>query len=73
MNEQLDVQKKRPLLAQSGLIKWIREKIGLQQEEDVWASGLHERLVSEGIFAHRAVAFGIQREPLMARHWILLI
>lgn len=35
------------LLAQSGLIKWIRDRIGLQQEEDVWASGLYERLVSE--------------------------
>lgn len=57
-----------PLLAQSGLIKWIRDRIGLQQEEYVWASGLHERLVSEGIFVHRAVAFEMQREPLMARH-----
>ena len=35
------------LSSQSGLIKWIRDRIGLQQEEDVWASGLHERLVSE--------------------------
>ncbi|EOC1268739.1 hypothetical protein ACN5KR_003735 [Cronobacter malonaticus] len=57
-----------PLFAQSGLIKWIRDRIGLQQEEYVWASGLHERLVSEGIFVHRAVAFEMQREPLMARH-----
>ena len=56
------------LTAQSGLIKWIRDRIGLQQEEYVWASGLHERLVSEGIFVHRAVAFEMQREPLMARH-----
>lgn len=57
-----------PFFAQSGLVKWIRDRIGLQQEEYVWASGLHERLVSEGIFAHRAVAFEMQREPLMARH-----
>lgn len=57
-----------PLIAQSGFIKWIRDRIGLQQEEYVWASGLNERLVSEGIFAHRAVAFEMQREPLMARH-----
>ncbi len=42
-----DDECKAQLRAQSGLIKWIRDRIGLQQEEDVWASGLHERLVSE--------------------------
>ncbi|OEI77710.1 hypothetical protein [Enterobacter sp. ku-bf2] len=69
INRQMfDTSSLGPHLAQSGLIKWIRDRIGLQQEEYVWASGLHERLVSEGIFAHTVVAFEMQREPLMARH-----
>ena len=38
---------KGPLLAQCDLIKWIRDRICLQQEEDVWASALYERLVAE--------------------------